>query len=383
MTPSSTPVRNQIPRTLFAIAIAAWCAFASVLSAHEIGTTRVAARFEAGQYTIDIVTDAASLVEKLDTLAGAPASATAARTDATAMRERLAAHDDVFRQRVVVGFDDASTRPEIDYAVSPAADVTSPPIATIRLTGTIPDGARRFTWSYSWTFASYALSIRSGSADATTAWLEGGQVSAPFSLAAPPAAIGRGTIAWRYLVLGFTHIVPYGLDHMLFVLGIFLLSGRVRTMLAQVSAFTVAHSITLALSIYDVVSAPAAVVEPLIAVSIAYVALENVISTELKPWRIALVFAFGLLHGLGFAGALRELGLPRAEFATALLTFNAGVETGQLAVIATAFAVVGWYCRRQAWYRRRVVVPASLMIACVALYWTLERAGIFNLRFSI
>jgi hypothetical protein len=107
------------------------------------------------------------------------------------------------------------------------------------------------------------------------------------------------------------------------VLGLFLLSGRLRTVLAQVSAFTVAHSITLGLSIYGFITVPSAVVEPLIAVSIAYVALENMLLSDLKPWRIALVFAFGLLHGLGFAGALRELGLPRAEFMTALLTFNA------------------------------------------------------------
>ena len=116
-----------------------------------------------------------------------------------------------------------------------------------------------------------------------------------------------------------------------------------------------------------------AVVEPLIAVSIAYVAIENLLLTELKPWRIGLVFAFGLLHGMGFAGALRELGLPRSEFLTALLTFNVGVEAGQLAVIATAFALVGWQWGTCDWYRRRVVVPASVLIACTAAYWTVER----------
>jgi hypothetical protein len=86
-----------------------------------------------------------------------------------------------------------------------------------------------------------------------------------------------------------------------------------------------------------------------------------------------LVFAFGLLHGLGFAGALRELGLPRSEFLTALLTFNMGVEAGQLAVLAAAFTLVGWHCARHDWYRSRIVVPASLMIACTAVYWTIER----------
>ena len=105
------------------------------------------------------------------------------------------------------------------------------------------------------------------------------------------------------------------------------------------TAFTVAHSITLGLSIYGVVALPPRVVEPLIALSIAYVAIENLITRELHAWRIGVVFLFGLLHGLGFAGVLRELGLPRGEFLTALLSFNVGVELGQLSVIAAAALV--------------------------------------------
>ena len=124
---------------------------------------------------------------------------------------------------------------------------------------------------------------------------------------------------------------------------------------------------------YGLVSVPPRIVEPLIALSIAYVAIENIFRSELKSWRVALVFAFGLLHGMGFAGALKELGLPRSEFVTALLTFNAGVEAGQLAVIGAAFAIVGWHCANRAWYRSRIVVPASVLIACTAVYWTIER----------
>jgi len=118
---------------------------------------------------------------------------------------------------------------------------------------------------------------------------------------------------------------------------------------------------------------PPRIVEPLIAVSIAYVAIENLVLSTLRPWRVALVFAFGLLHGMGFAGALKELGLPRSEFLTALVTFNVGVEGGQLAVIVAAFVLVGWYCGRQPWYRWRIVIPASALIACTAVYWTVAR----------
>ena len=100
------------------------------------------------------------------------------------------------------------------------------------------------------------------------------------------------------------------------------------------------------------------------------------IAHELKPWRVALVFTFGLLHGMGFAGALKELGLPRSEFVTALVTFNIGVEAAQLAVIGVAFLVVGWYCGHRQWYRRLVVVPSSALIACVAVYWTVQRLSV-------
>ena len=214
-----------------------------------------------------------------------------------------------------------------------------------------------------------------------TEWLEGGQSSAPFALTSPAPPVDRLGTAWRYLTLGFTHIVPKGLDHMLFVLGIYLLSGRARSVLWQVSAFTVAHSITLGLSMYGVVAVSPRIVEPLIALSIAYVAIENIFLSELKSWRVALVFAFGLLHGMGFAGALKELGLPRSEFVTALLTFNVGVEAGQLAVIGAAFLLVGWHCANRDWYRSRIVVPVSMLIACTAVYWTIERS--VTLRFGL
>jgi hydrogenase/urease accessory protein HupE len=206
--------------------------------------------------------------------------------------------------------------------------------------------------------------------------LEGGEASTPFAVAMAEQKVDRLATVSRYLKLGFTHILPYGLDHVLFVLGIFLLSGRPRSVLAQVSAFTVAHSITLGLSMYGIVSVSPRIVEPAIALSIAYVAIENIVLSELKSWRLALVFAFGLLHGMGFAGALKELGLPRSEFLTALVTFNIGVEAGQLAVIAAAFGLVGWSFSKQLWYRSRIVVPASAAIACMAIYWTIQRIGV-------
>jgi hypothetical protein len=159
----------------------------------------------------------------------------------------------------------------------------------------------------------------------------------------------------------------------MFVLSLFLLGGTLRSTLWQVSAFTLAHSITLGLSMYDLIAVPSSIVEPLIALSIAYVAIENILLSEVRSWRLALIFGFGLLHGMGFAGALRSLDLVPADFLAALLAFNAGVEAGQLAVIGGAFLLVGLTWRSRGWYRHRVVMPASAAIACVALYWTVER----------
>jgi hydrogenase/urease accessory protein HupE len=355
---------------LCAAVVALLCGAA--VHAHEIGTTRVSVLFQEGRtYDVEIVTDAATLVEKLEASAGgsSPPDIGSAR-----LQSLLTRYDEKFRQRVKLAFNASDVHPAITYSVAPGADVTSPAVATIRLTGQIPPDARHFTWTYGWTFASYALTIRrAASENVTTEWLEGGQTSAPFAFTVPAPPVDQLGTAWRYLTLGFTHIVPYGLDHMLFVLGIYLLSRRTRSVLWQVSAFTVAHSITLGLGMYGVVAVSPRIVEPLIALSIAYVAIENIFVSELKAWRVALVFAFGLLHGMGFAGALKELGLPRSEFVTALLTFNVGVEAGQLAVIGAAFMLVGWHCADRAWYRSRIVVPASTLIACTAVFWTIQR----------
>ncbi|MBI3265195.1 MAG: HupE/UreJ family protein [Acidobacteria bacterium] len=247
-------------------------------------------------------------------------------------------------------------------------------MATVRLVGIVPSGARTFTWRSSLVYGSYPLVIKNGGEEqGLTQWLEGGRDSEPFPVVADIKRVSRTAVARQYLALGFTHILPKGVDHILFVLGIFLLTTRWRPVLTQVTAFTLAHSITLGLTIYGIVSLPPAVVEPLIALSIAYVAIENLVTSELKPWRVALVFGFGLLHGMGFAGVLRELGLPRSEFMTALVTFNPGVEGGQLTVIGMAFLALACWRSNPTSYRRLIVVPASLMMAITGLYWTVQR----------
>ncbi len=203
-------------------------------------------------------------------------------------------------------------------------------------------------------------------------YLTGGQDSEPIPRDSS-AQQGWLTAFIDYVVIGFEHIVPKGLDHILFVLGLFFFSLKLRPLLYQVTAFTVAHTVTLALAVLGYVQLPASLVEPLIAASIVYVAVENILLSRYRPWRTAVVFAFGLLHGLGFASVLGDIGLDPARFITGLIGFNLGVEFGQLAVIAAAFLTVGIWFGRKDWYRPVIATPASAAIAVVGGYWFVER----------
>ena len=187
------------------------------------------------------------------------------------------------------------------------------------------------------------------------------------------AKLSDTDIAFTYLKLGYTHIIPLGLDHILFVLSLFFLSPRLKPVITQATAFTVAHSITLGLAMYKIITPPSAIIEPIIALSIVFVAIENMLTDTLKPWRILIVFFFGLVHGMGFASALTDLGLPRSSFATGLVMFNVGVELGQLTVILLAYFLVGKWFGKKLWYRQRIVFPVSIMIALVAAFWTVQR----------
>ena len=180
-------------------------------------------------------------------------------------------------------------------------------------------------------------------------------------------------VIWYYLKLGFVHIIPQGFDHILFVAGLCLLSTKVKTIIWQATAFTIAHSITLALSMKNIIVAPPAIVEPFIALSIVFIAVENLLISELKPWRVLLVFLFGLIHGMGFASSLNEIGLPPGKFYTSILSFNIGVELGQIAVILAMFLLIIIPLRSKTGYRKYVVYPLSVLIGLIAAYWTVER----------
>ena len=240
----------------------------------------------------------------------------------------------------------------------------------------LPEDAKAMTWQWDKSLGNVILRVSSkDKPELYSAYLLDGKISENIPLSIKQ--IKTINSAWNsftnYVQVGFVHIVPKGLDHILFVIGLFLLSASFRPLLIQVTTFTIAHSVTLALGIYGIISVPSSIVEPLIAASIIYIGLENIYSDKLSKWRPLVIFLFGLLHGLGFASVLKEIGLSSGNYITSLIGFNVGVEVGQLSVIAACFLLVGVWFRHKKWYRQRVTVPASILISIIAVYWLIER----------
>ena len=311
------------------------------------------------------------LVTKLEALGGVPPGLV---SSVEAIRTRLVELQDVLTTQLVVYADSAPVRLRF-IGAAPVTDESGK--FAVRLSARLPAGATTVSWRSSLVSGTYPLAVRREGAPAPVSdeafeWLTGPEISRTYRLGSLTAGTGTGRF-FTSIAIGFAHIVPNGLDHILFVLGLFLLARRTRAVLMQVTAFTVAHSITLAISVYGVFTLPASIVEPLIALSIAYVAFENLFTSMLTRWRLVLVFTFGLLHGLGFAGALASLDLPRGEFLSTLIAFNIGVEAGQLTVILAAALAVLALRIPTADYRRLVVRPASMAIALAGAYWTIER----------
>ena len=255
--------------------------------------------------------------------------------------------------------------------IAPVGDPELPRDSAVLLSGALPAGDAPVT--FGWLAAYGPLVVRQGEGEnAYSAYLTNGAISAPL----PREGVAQETAFETfvdYIVIGFEHIIPKGLDHILFVLGLFFFSLAFRPLLWQVTAFTLAHTVTLAMASLGWVTVSGAIVEPLIAASITYVAVENIFRPKLGWWRTAVVFGFGLLHGLGFASVLGDVGLDPTRFLTGLIAFNIGVEIGQLAVIAAAFLLVGYWFGKKPWYRQRIAIPASIAIALVGAYWFVER----------
>jgi hydrogenase/urease accessory protein HupE len=346
--------------------------FAATLEAHPTATSFVDIRLaENGRVGVTLTTDAKALVLKLRALS------TVFSSDPIVPEESYITESSArLVERLVLSVD-GTPIPLALESVSRLKDRSQ--LIQVHLRATLPANARTLVWKTDLFLGSYPLSIRSGqkanvaAEDADYEWLSGATPSPTFDLRSATPGDNRWTRVGRLVATGFTHIVPAGLDHMLFVLGLFLLANGARTLLLQITAFTLAHSVSLALAVTGFVSIPSVIVEPLIAASIVYVAVENVMTSRLSRWRLAVVFAFGLLHGLGFAGALADLGIDRAHVAETLVGFNIGVECGQLAVVAAAAILLSMLPIPAERRRGFITVPVSLAIAAIGAFWAVER----------
>lgn len=258
--------------------------------------------------------------------------------------------------------------------IPPAGDLALARDSLVTIGGPVPDGVTEFIVSWAPRYGD--LVVRTpvdANGDGYAGFLTGGEASAPIKVTggAEQSAVDAFL---NYLVVGFEHILPLGLDHILFVIGLFLLSTALRPLIIQITAFTLAHTVTLALGALGYISIPGSIVEPLIALSITFVAFENIFADKLNRWRPFVIFGFGLLHGLGFAGVLSEFGFAPGQFVASLIAFNIGVEIGQLTIIAICFLAIGIWFGKRDWYRPGVVYPASLAIGGYSFAWFIERS---------
>ena len=421
-----------------------WITLASMAAGHEVFPTIGDMEVQGERLTFSLQGNFESLVAGID-LEGvqdteaAPQAEIYDRLRALGASEFAAAFDQFWptmADRIAVLVDGTRVPLAFDGIAVPEVGVVElVRQSTLSFSAALPEGATAV--QIDWPAEYGVLVLRQ--TDVEGGWdgyLTGG-LSEEVALAGGNTMTGGEAFA-RFIPVGVEHIVPLGLDHILFVLGLFFLSTRMAPLLWQVTAFTAAHTVTLALATLGYVNIPDDymwIVESIIAASIVYVAVENIFTDGLNPWRPAIIFGFGLLHGLGFASVLGAYGLPDGAVIPALLGFNIGVELGQLFCIAVAYIVVvaairlsedGKANRAAAWiymaiavlgvplalipvsamgaeaveaylplllmvavlsglsaascavgrfetYRHMVAMPASIGIALVGAYWVIER----------
>ena len=376
---------------LLSSAVILWAVALGPAQAHEVLPAIADMTVEGDALVFDITLNAESFIAGIDLTdtADTDNAPEAASYDSlramepAALEAAFASFWPQMAQQVSVIVDGSAVTPVLDgFTAGELGNTALLRSSQLQFSAPLPDGAT--TVSIGWAREFGTLVIRQQGVEAPyDGYLEAGAVSGPITLSGGDQLGAWETFA-SYIPVGFDHIVPKGLDHILFVLGLFFLSTRLAPLLWQVSLFTIAHTITLALAALGYTSfiddffrdtfgiAFIAVVEPLIAASIVYVAVENIVMKTLSPWRPFVVFGFGLLHGLGFASVLTEFGLPDYAFVPALIGFNVGVEFGQLAVIAVMFLCV-WQAIRVDRGENEVFQAKALygvlILASLALIW--------------
>lgn len=350
-------------------------------TAHEMRPAVADIRFTEGSFEVEFLVTLEALIAEIDPeLADTADSKNANRYDMLRnlppdeLAKEFSAYKDNFLSSITVTTDDQAQNVVVQaLAIPEIGDLDLVRETTLTIAGQIPAGSSELVFGWSKSFGPLIVRVTTiDGKDGYAAYLKSGDLTDPISVidVTPQSSI---SVFANYIAIGFEHIVPKGLDHILFVVGLFLLSIKMRPLLWQISAFTLAHTMSLAMGMLGWINVPSAIVEPIIAASIVYVCVENIFVSGLSRWRPIVVFGFGLLHGLGFAGVLTEVGFVQSQFASGLIGFNIGVELGQLTVIAVCFALFGAWFGRKSWYRKVITIPLSLGIAAIGAYWFVER----------
>jgi hypothetical protein len=360
-------VRDRLQSIAAGIAALTVVLAAEPVMAHPLSTTSVTiARGEAGTLVATLVIDAAALITKLE--ADQSPMPTVRVGDGlstpTSQEARIRELSAVLDRAVHLTNNGAPLA-----LVIRGIQVDAVQNATVTFTTALPSDPAAIVWQTSLARGTYALSVEGADGESTLEWIAGASPSTPVSMRVTdvPHTISRG------VVLGFTHIVPLGVDHVLFVMGLALFGARGRQLLLLVTAFTLAHSVTLGLGLYGLVSVPSRIVEPLIAVSVAYVGVENLFGARNIRRRAMAVFGFGLLHGLGFASVLTELTNSAVTRLWTLGAFNLGVELGQLTVLAATLGALATVRHLRVGAELRLATCGSAAVGLVGAVWTMER----------
>jgi hypothetical protein len=348
-------------------------ASAAAVRAHEVGTTRVVVTIGSGRYGVDISTDAAALLGRLESQRGGAAWET---LDASEYELRLQSLAFDLLRCAELRFGDVVAQSTLQVAITPLpgagasesdVDAFVLPRARLTLTGTVPDNARSVSWRYDFSATTYELDVVADG-QSETQWLDGGQWSRP-------AAITDGRAGSRGFRLGFSRVFPAGVDQIVFLLGLYLCATGWRSLTKQLVAFAGGEILILGLVANGVVSLPAAVVRPVLALTIAAVAGVNFLPPAWGRGRHWSFGGAGLVHGLALAPALDGGASAASKFLGMLAPVCFGVQCAQLLLIVGAFLILGAPGRVHA-HRHQVVVPASALIGLAGLYWIFQRLPI-------
>jgi len=275
---------------------------------------------------------------------------------------------------ITIKFDDASIPLTLGkITIRSPEDMELPRLTEITLKSDNVGTPRSLYWRYNPNFGDSIVRLKWDGDKIKAFWLKPGDIISNYDLFNQKSR-PKIELFIEYIKIGFIHILPLGLDHILFILGLYFLSLRLKFLLVQITSFTVAHSITLGLAtVWNQFQIASSIIEPLIALSIVFIAVENLFTDRLSKWRPIVIFIFGLIHGIGFSGVLKDVGYQGGSQLLALGGFSVGVELGQISVVLIAFLSLGVWFGRRLWYRAYIVRPGSVLIGVFGAFWFVER----------